>query len=146
MVPHGSDGTIYTLLARIGELTEASPHGLRYRLMPELVQAAFDGGMTGPDLIGSLADAVGGTLPEELGATLARWWAGYGTIRLYDELALVELDDDLLLRELLATSSLSEILVQVCSPRVVAIDPAGVDTLLAELTRLGHTPRLMEGA
>lgn len=139
-----SDGMIHTLLARIGELVQASPRGLRYRLMPERVQEVFDEGTTGPDLIRLLASA-GGTLPEQVGAALAEWWAGYGTIRLYDELALVELDDDLLLRELLVTSSLGGMLVYTCSPRVVAIDPARVDELLAELTRLGHTPRLVEG-
>jgi len=59
---------------------------------------------------------------------------------------LIELGDDLLLRELLAASSLREAVLHTFSPRLVAIDSARVDELVEELTRLGYTPRMVDEA
>jgi hypothetical protein len=144
-VPAGSsDIGDRSLLARVGRLVEASPGGLRYQLLPAHLQIAFDDGLQGPDLIQALTAQAGGTLPQEVRTTLERWWNDFGTVRLYDELALIELSDDILLRELLATTSLDRALIQSFSARVIAVDPSMVDALVAELTRAGHTPRVIE--
>ncbi|MDQ2741959.1 MAG: hypothetical protein M3Z66_06630, partial [Chloroflexota bacterium] len=97
-------------------------------------------------LMALLGERAGGTLPEAVQAILERWWESYGAIRLYDEVTLVELGDDLLLRELLAASSLRDSVLHTFSPRLVAIDSARVDELVEELTRLGYTPRVVEEA
>jgi hypothetical protein len=141
-----SDDVDRTMLARVGELVEASPGGLRYQLLPARLQFAFDDGLQGPELIQALTVQSGGKLPADVRSTLERWWNDFGKVRLYDELALIELSDDILLRELLATSSLDRALIHSFSPRVIAVDPSMVDALVAELTRLGHTPRLIEDA
>jgi hypothetical protein len=65
-------------------------------------------------------------------------------VRLYDELAVIELNDDLLLAELLAATSLDASLIHTFSPRLVAIDAAKADALVAELTRRGYAPRVVE--
>jgi hypothetical protein len=59
-------------------------------------------------------------------------------------LALIELADDVLLQELLATSSLGDLVVATYSPRLVAVVADAVDGFIAELTRLGHAPRVVE--
>ena len=71
------------------------------------------------------------------------WWKDYGNVRLYDDLTLIELGDDILLQELLATSSLRNVVVEVVTPRLVAIDPVAIRPLLGEMERLGYTPRVV---
>jgi hypothetical protein len=145
VVPAGTaDVDVYTWLARLGELTGASIEGLRYRLTPERVQMAFDDGLTGPALTQFLDERVDGSLPEDVQTVIERWWQGYGRVRLYDDLTLIELGDDVLLRELAATTSLSSALVHTFSPRIIAVDPARVDAFIEELTRSGHTPRVVQ--
>lgn len=147
----------YTLLALIGELVGASPRGLTYRVTPPRLQLLFDNGMTGPDLIRRLEDRAGGSLPDAARAALEGWWKGYGAVRLYDDLTLIELGDDILLRELQVTlwnrpaegthkgmPLPDQDLIHVFSPRLIAVDPAKVEELIADLTRLGHTPRVIE--
>jgi len=142
--PNTLDSGIHTMLTAIGTMTGASPQGLRYRLTAQGVQRAFDSGTSGPQLMAVLGERAGGTLPEAVRAILERWWDSYGAIRLYDEVTLVELGDDLLLRELLAASTLREAVLHTFSPRLVAIDSARVDELVEELTRLGYTPRVVD--
>jgi hypothetical protein len=141
-----SGDSLHALLSSIGELTAASRQGLRYQLTPRRLQAAFDAGLTGPQLLDRLTAVAGGRLAPPVQAVLDGWWARYGRIRLYDELTLLELGDDILLKELLATSRLRAALVAQLSPRLAAVDPARVDDLIAELTRLGYMPRVVEAA
>jgi hypothetical protein len=77
---------------------------------------------------------------------IERWWADFGTIRLYDSLTLIELNDDFLLREIMATSALDTAVIHTFSPRLVAVDPGSVDDVVTRLTRLGYAPRVVEGA
>jgi hypothetical protein len=143
-VPPGADLAVHSLLGRTGEVVQASGPGLAYRLTATGVRDAFDGGWTGPDLLAWLAERAAGPLPAAARQRLEGWWAHYGTLRLYDEITLIELGDDLLLRELQATTSLDKALLYTFSPRVIAVDPAAADALVAELTRQGHTPRVVE--
>lgn len=147
LVPAGSaDTSVHVILAALGELVSISPAGLHYRITADRVRSQFDAGLGLDDLVQGLARYTNGSLPASLLAPLERWWAGYGTIRLYDDITLIELADDLLLPELLATSRLESALIHTLSPRLIAVDPAQVESLVAELTRLGHTPRVLEGA
>jgi len=93
-----------------------------------------------------LAERAGGNVPADVRAVLDAWWNSYGNVRLYDDLTLIELDDDILLQELLATSSLRGALVNVITPRLVAVEPAAMRPLLGEMERLGYTPRVLEDA
>lgn len=147
LVPAGyPDFTIHELLRWIADLVEISPHGLRYRMTRQLAQEAFDAGVTSSNALSILADRAGGSVPAEVSSLLDAWWMSYGNIRLYDDLTLIELGDDILLHELLATSSLKSVLLDVITPRLVAVEPGGVQVLLAEMQRLGYTPTVMEDA
>jgi Helicase conserved C-terminal domain/SWIM zinc finger len=147
LVPAGyPDTQLHILLTEIADLADISPDGLRYRLMRQRAQEAFERGVTGPGLLRILADRAGGSVPENVRVVLDAWWKSYGNVRLYDDLTLIEFDDDILLRELLATSSLRGALVDVITPRLVSVEPAAVRSLLGEMERLGYTPRVMEDA
>lgn len=142
--PDAADVDVHGLLSRAGQLIDASVNGLRYRLTPAGVQAVFDTGMTGPELIRLLNDYAGGTLPATARKELDRWWRHYGTIRLYDELTVIELSDDLLLAELLASTPLESAIVQTFSPRLIAIDTVRAEEIIAELANRGYAPRVIE--
>jgi hypothetical protein len=147
LVPAGyPDLSLHSMLAETTDLADVSPAGLRYRFTRQRAQEAFDQGGTAPDLLAILTERIGGSMPEEVRAVLDAWWTSYGKVRLYDDLTLIELDDDILLQVLLATSSLRSALVEVITPRLVAIDPAATRPLVGELERLGYTPRVVEDA
>ncbi|MDQ2742625.1 MAG: hypothetical protein M3Z66_10090 [Chloroflexota bacterium] len=141
--PTGADGSLHLLLGTIGEPIGVSDSGLSYRLSGERIQSLFEDGATAQDIIGTLAGHLA-EVPPAVCDTIDRWWSGYGAIRLYDDVTLMELSDDTLLRELLVTSSLGNALLFTLSPNVVAIDPEKVTDLMNELERLGHTPKIVE--
>jgi hypothetical protein len=80
--------------------------------------------------------------PAALAAQVRAWEARWGEVQIYRHLALVELADDYALDELLAGTSLSRHLLYRFSPRLIAVQPAGLDALRAELVAKGYTPRL----
>lgn len=142
--PEAADLDIHGLLSRAGTLIDASMNGLRYRLTPAGVQAVFDAGTTGPELVRLLADRAGGALPNTAKKELDRWWQHYGTIHLYDELTVLELSDDLLLPELLASTTIESTMMHTFSPRLIAIDSARAEDIIAELADRGYAPRITE--
>jgi hypothetical protein len=139
-----TDVAIHGRMARSGELIEASGEGLRYRLTAAGMQAAFDGGTTGPEFTRFLTERAGKKPPAAVTTAIDRWWSGYGAVRLYDELTLIEFGDDVLLTELMAATSLGASLIHRFSPRLIAIEPARTDELVAELTARGFAPRVIE--
>ena len=77
---------------------------------------------------------------------IERWWASYGSVRLYDELSLVELSEEMLPAEVLAAvPALRRHLVYAISPRLLAVEPTAAEAVVAELVRLGYAPRILEG-
>ena len=147
VVPPGTgDAEVHTFLARAGEIVHAGSQGLRYRLTAEGVQDLLDAGMAPETLRAFLRERASPVVPEQALATLDRWLGSYGRLRLYDEVALVEVSEEALLSELLATGALGHLVLHAISPRVVAVAPAQTGALVEALTRLGHTPRVLEGA
>ena len=144
-VPAGTtDVSVHSLLARIGELSGALSGGLSYRLTASGFHSAFEAGMTGPDIANLLVEQNGEPLPSVVAEAINRWWQGYGSTRLYDEMCLIELTDDVAQTELLAATPLAASLVHVFSPRLMAIDPSHVDSVVAMLTDRGYAPRVIE--
>jgi len=143
-LPTGTaDGDAHRLLTRVGEFAGGSAEGLRYRLSAERVQAAFDDGLTGPDLLTFLEERTSQPLPGRVRSRIQRWWARYGSVRLYDELTLVELSENVLPEEILAAvPAVGQHLVYAISPRLLAVEPSAADTVVAELVRLGYAPRV----
>src|SRR6266849_6700696 len=126
--------------------SRGSAEGLRYRLTAERVQTAFDDGLSGPELLGFLEESSSKPIPGRVRSSIERWWASYGSVRLYDELSLVELSEEVLPAEVLAAvPALRQHLVYALSPRLLAVEPAAADVVVAELVRLGYAPRVEQG-
>lgn len=142
--PEAADLDVHGLLSRAGRLVGAGKQGLRYQLTSAGVQAVFDSGMSGPELAGFLADRAGGALPAGFRDELDRLWHRFGTVRLYDQVTVIELSDDILLTELRAATSLDEAIVATFSPRLVAIDGTRTDEVIAMLAERGYAPRVIE--
>ena len=147
LVPAGTaDAAVHSLLTRVGELVGGSAEGLRYKLTAEQVQTAFDDGLSGPELLGFLKECSSNPLPGRVRSMLERWWTSYGSVRLYDELSLVELSEEVLPAEVLAAvPALRNHLIYALSPRLLAVEPAAADAVVAELVRLGYAPRVEQG-
>ncbi|HLI51666.1 MAG TPA: helicase-associated domain-containing protein, partial [Thermomicrobiaceae bacterium] len=142
--PGQADASIYQRLAAAGELTELAPDGIHFRLTEAGMRSVFESGAGAPEVLAYFEANAAEPLPAVLGETLERWWRDFGRVRLYDEVSLIELADDLLLPELLARTSLGSHLIHQFSPRLVVVETAAVDELRLELTRLGYSPRLIE--
>jgi len=147
MVAAGAaDVSVHNLLARVGELVGGSAEGLRYTLTAERVQTAFDDGLSGPELLRFLEERSSKPVPRRVRLRIERWWASYGSVRLYDELSLVVLSEEILPAEVLAAvPALRKHLVYAISPRLLAVEPTAAGTVVAELVRLGYAPRIVEG-
>ncbi|MCW1967949.1 MAG: helicase-associated domain-containing protein [Anaerolineae bacterium] len=68
----------------------------------------------------------------------------YGQVRIYDGATVLQVADEITLRELLASTSLANFVIYQLSPRALVIDVAGVDELMREMSTQGHTPKLVE--
>jgi hypothetical protein len=129
------------LLTRACE-AQSDPAGqLIYRLSPAGVARLFESGWDEAKLIGALRKSIGQPLPDVWRASIAQWWANFGTLHLYADVAVIELADDYALSELLAGTSLARHLLYRFSPRLIAVRAEGVDELRNDLIRKGYTPK-----
>lgn len=83
-------------------------------------------------------------MPAALQDILRQWWTRYGQVRLYDGFGLLELRDEVSLRELEAATSLSQHIVARLSPRMVLVPDEVVDELLREFAAKGYAPKEVE--
>ncbi len=90
---------------------------------------------------------------SQLLAQLERWAANYGRVRLYTDATLLEVADAMVMRELKATTSLQEQVVQTINPinpnspmhsMQLLLKKRGAEQLTEELKRRGQTPLLHE--
>lgn len=81
---------------------------------------------------------------SQLLAQLERWATNYGRVRLYTDATLLEVADAMVMRELKATTSLQEQLVQAIHPLQLLLKKRGAEQLTEELKRRGQTPLLHE--
>lgn len=75
---------------------------------------------------------------------LERWTANYGRVRLYTDATLLEVADAMVMRELRATTSLQEQVVQAIHPMQLLLKKHGAEQLTEDLKRRGQTPLLHE--
>jgi hypothetical protein len=138
---------VHSLLTRVGELVSGSAEGLQYQMTAERVQTAFDDGLSGPELLHFLEERSSKRVPRQVHSRIERWWANYGSVRLYDELSLVELSEEILPAEVLAAvPALRRHLVYAIAPCLLAVEPTAAEAVVAELVRLGYAPRVLEGS
>ncbi len=122
---------------------------LRYRLTPKSLSEALSRGKRPTalvDILRSLAEQ-----EAQLNSPLARLLAqieqltaNYGRARLYTGVSLLEVADTLVLRELSATTSVQEQIMQHISPTLMILNTADEERFVEELKRRGHTPLLHE--
>ena len=117
---------------------------LTFRVSNDSLARAFEKGIAVAEIAAKFAE-MGAPLPSALRARMDALEANYGRIHLYEHLTVLELADDMALRELLAGTSLSQYIVHQFSPRVVIVREEGVDELANELVKKGYTPRVTHG-
>jgi len=145
VIAPGSDLRLHTAMLRLADVVASAPSGLRYQPSARRAQAAFNAGHSAARLLDALRQVAPGGVPGALCATLEGWWAEYGALRLYDEVSVVELADDVLATETLAASAaLRRWLLHPISNRHLAIDPAGLEAVVDELVKAGYAPRVLE--
>lgn len=114
-----------------------------FKLDPAALRATLQRGLTVADVAGQFA-AAGFPLPPAMLETLETWQARAGRHHLYDNLAAIELGEDVLLAEIQAIAHLRDIPVYQASPRcLLLLDPTRAPQLTAELTRRGYTPKVL---
>jgi hypothetical protein len=66
-------------------------------------------------------------------------------VKLHRRVCLIQTEDAVLAEELLAGKKLSQDLAGRLTDRVLLVRPGRVEPVVAELQRMGHTPRVVEG-
>jgi hypothetical protein len=124
-------------------------HGrLRYRLTPKAVGEALSRGKQATRLLEILRllaeqQATGEETPlSQMLVHLERWIASYGRVRLYSGVTLLETADAMVMRELSATTSLQEQIVQTVHPTLLILKQTGAERMIEDLKRRGQSPLL----
>jgi hypothetical protein len=132
---------VHAVLGRMARLEKASPVRFIYRLDMRTAHASFECGESPMDMFAEWEQVMPLPVPEVVHRTLRDWWARYGQVRLYQGLALLELGDDVTLRELEASTSLSQHVLTRLTARLVVLPDEAVEALLREFTAKGYTPK-----
>jgi hypothetical protein len=131
---------IHPFLASIARLEKVSARGYLYRLDMRTAHSAF-ARRSFPDLMAEWQRIVPVPIPASMYKALEDWWARYGQVHLYEGLALLEVTDDVTLRELESSTSLKQHILARLSPRLLVMRDRAVTGLLAELAAKGYMPR-----
>ncbi len=75
-------------------------------------------------------------------AQLERWVAGYGRVRMYTGVHMLETADTAVMRELAATTDVDEQIVQTISPTLHILKRSGTEHIIDDLKRRGQAPLL----
>ena len=122
---------------------------LCYRLAPRSLAEALGRGQQPGNLLRLLRKIAKdgensvGPLPCLL-AQLESWIASYGRVRLYTGVSMVEVADNLVMRELSATTSVEEQIVKSITPTLMILTKQGMERIVEDLKRRGQSPLLHE--
>lgn len=141
------------LLDRFAQAAGVQHGRLCYRLTPSALGAALSNGTSPEPLLVALQQLSvqeSGTAQEKQSALaltrlitqLERWIASYGHVRLYTGVALVEVADAVVMRELQATTSLEAQILHSVQPTLHILKKAGAERLIDELKRRSQSPLL----
>jgi hypothetical protein len=133
---------LYNLLGSIGQLDNATPQRFVYRVSASSVQQQFDRGESAQTLLAMLEKACPIEIPGSWKERLHGWQENYGKLHLYQEITVIELADEYILKELMINTLLREDIIHEFSPRLIAIRPNAVDKLVQEMEKLGYMPRV----
>jgi hypothetical protein len=145
-----SSSHAWSLIELMETFTEAA--GVRgghlcYRLTPRALSDALSRGHRPASLLEVLRYVAtdeaqpDSPLPQML-AQLERWIASYGRARIHTGVTLLETADNLVMRELSATTSLDEHIVQTIHPTLLILKKSGAEHIIDDLRRRGLAPLL----
>ena len=139
--PAAVSAQIHNLLDNMARLDEVLPDRFIYTLNVQAVHAAFETGRTLAEITAEWEELMPQPMPKHIRARLETWWQGYGQARIYENVTVIEFDDDYALAEMKAVTSLSQHLIAEISSRLVLIPAEAVDSLTTELEKAGYTPK-----
>ncbi len=133
------------LMENFTEAAGVSQGRLRYRLTPKALGEALSRGHRPTvlvELLRSIAEphTAGGSPLANMLEQLERWIASYGRVRIYTGITLLETADAMVMRELSATTSLEEQIVQTIHPTLHILKKPGTERFLDDLKRRGQSP------
>jgi hypothetical protein len=137
------------LLEDFAEVAGVRADRLCYRLAPKSLSEALSQRKQPAILLQQLRnflrnDATADSPLAHLLAQLERWIMQYGRVRLYIGVTLLEVADTLVMRELTATTSVEEQIVQAISPTLLILKRGGSERIVDELKRHGQAPLVHE--
>jgi len=130
------------LLRLVGSFTTPTDRPYTYRLAEANIEGAFARGL-GPSVFVGAFQKLGAPLPDATRRELEDLWSRFGRVHLYEKLTVLELADDLALREVLANTKLKDHIIHEFSSRLVVIEDSAVDDLVEELVKKGYTPAVL---
>lgn len=133
------------LIEEFAEFAGVRAMRLCYRLAPGSLTGALRHGKQPARLLHMLRGLAAKEQQENgplqrLLAQLEHWIASYGQVRLYTGVSLLEVADTLVMRELVATTSVEEQIVQTITPTRMILRKQGVERLIEDLKRRGQVP------
>jgi hypothetical protein len=120
---------------------------LCYRLTPKVLGKALSHGHHPAQFLELLRHRAEHTSQPTAAQTqmldqLERWIASYGRARLYTGVTLLETADSMVMRELVATTSLDQQIVQPIHPTLLILKKTGTERIIDDLKRRGQPPLL----
>ncbi len=131
---------VHPFLGSIARLEEATPTRFVYSLD---MRATYETFAQKPllDILRLWDELMPCPIPRAVHQRLSELWTRYGEVHLYEGLALLEVKDDITLRELEASTSLTQHILARLSPGLVVLADEAVDALFSELADQGYMPR-----
>lgn len=140
------DTSTLNVLDQVGVGYDSTPEMLLYRLSPGKIHRILEEESDLARIRTFFEQHTGTPLPKPFIAQLESWQRAYGQMRLYPDLTVVELSDEILLRELKAETGIRQYILHELSPQAILIRPEDVEPLCADLQRKGYTPRVLGSA
>lgn len=140
-VPPAPDRAALVTFSRLVGDAEGAPS--TYILTSGSIERALRQGVTANEFCAHF-EALGVKVPDAARKRFNQVAEHFGRVRIYEDVTVLQLADDIALRELLASTSLAKFIIYQISPRAVVIDQAGVEVLTAEMVTQGHTPKVIE--
>ncbi len=136
---------IIELMEAFTEVAGIHRDRLRYCITPKALSSALSQGRHPASLLELLRSVISdkaNSLLSTLLTQIERWVASYGRVRIYTGVSLLETADTMVMRELSATTSLDEQIVQTIHPTLHILKKSGAERVIDDLKRRGQTPLL----
>jgi len=132
---------IHSILDKIARLETATAECFIYQLDAQAAHEAFEEGATLSEILDDWTKLMPIPVPDDIQTQLTAWWNAYGQVRIYQDLTVIEFQDDFTLAEIKAVTALEDHIIAEISPRLVIISQHAADALMVQLENAGYTPR-----